>query len=199
MKPHNFAQDSPLSLPPFLTGRALAPSGGRHHGALPGVANCHLSFPPSPFPHLWPLERIQADFILLHLNSFLLESALKEVLNSPPNPDEKWRGGGGRLAQLLTKRPPLRRNVRFEQISWRFGCAARCEFIRISWLARLLGVIFLGGGKNRLVGSNIISQYLVNHAGFLHPTLNSARTNACDLDPFHCNKSRNLGTPFFCD
>ena len=149
-----------LSFPPFLTGRALAPSGGRHHGALPGVANCHLSFPPSPFPHLWPLvERIQADFIWLHLNSFLLESALKEVLNSPPNPDEKWRGGGGRLAQLLTKRPPLRRNVRFEQISWRFGCAARCEFIRISWLARLLGVIFLGGGKNRLVGSNIISQY----------------------------------------
>ena len=189
-----------LSLPPFLTGRKGAPSGGRHHGALPGVANCHL-FPsfslPSPVAAV--LERIQADFIWLHLNSFLLESALKEVLNSTPNPDEKWRGGGSRLAQLLTKRPPLRRNVRFEQISWRFGCAARCEFIRISWLARLLGVIFLGGGKNRLVGSNIISQYLVNHAGFLHPTLNSARTNACDLDPFHCNKSRSLGTPLFCD
>ena len=139
----------PSLLPPSLAGRALPAADGRHHGALPGVANCHLSFPPSPFPHLWPLERIQPDFIWLHLNSFLLESALKEVLNSPPNPDEKWRGGGGRLAQLLTKRPPLRRNVRFEQISWRFGCAARCEFIRISWPARrgCLAGFFLGGGK----------------------------------------------------
>ena len=127
---------------------------------LPGVANCHLSFPPSPFPHLWPLERIQADFILLHLNSFLLESALKEVLNSPPNADEKWRGGGGRLAQLLTKRPPLRRNVRFEQISWRFGCAARCEFIRISWPARrgCLAGFFFRRRKNRLMESYIRSQ-----------------------------------------
>ena len=153
MKPHNFAQDSPFS-PPSLPGWKGAPSGGRHHGALPGVANCHLSFPPSPFPHLWPLvERIQADFIRLHLNSFLPESALKEVLNSSPNPDEKWRGGAGdRLAQLLTKRPPLRRNVRFEQISWRFGCAARCEFIRISWPAPLPGVIFL---ESLLMGSNI--------------------------------------------
>ena len=107
-----------LSPPPFLTGRALPAADGIMvlYPAWRIVISLSLLL-----PSLWLLGRIQVDFVWLHLNSFLLESALKEVLNSPPNPDEKWRGGGGRLAQLLTKRPPLRRNVRFEQISWRFG------------------------------------------------------------------------------
>ena len=56
MKPQNFAQD--------LEGDGMendlcAPSGGWHHGALPGVANRHLSL--SLFSHI--VGRIQMNII----------------------------------------------------------------------------------------------------------------------------------------